>query len=768
MKFPEHIERAARARVAIANKQIENSLTQARKGVPLAAEPDRERLINRLQAKAGLSHEEAEMIARGAADAGRKAAVAGAEKIYGKTVDFVGVSFLERGFVSARSVARVAYRNGQARGTGFMVSDRLFLTNNHVIATPSQAAQFVIEFDYELDPQDRILGVTRFSLAPNVFFQTEDQDDLDFTLVAVGARVDGSKELPAFGRCQLSDAPDKHALGECANIVQHPDGRYKEVVLRENRLVARLDTVLHYVADTEPGSSGSPVFNKEWLVVALHHWGGPWRQRKDAQGNPLALEVNEGIRASAIVKDLRRRQGALGPAQQLLLEQVFKAGESRRPPRAVIADSSAPNGNEGNGGPQLAPDGSATWRFPVEVSVRLPWGTPAGPGPGAAAAAVPLDTAPPGASEAKVKPSSDYSSRSGYKPKFIDGHVVELPALTPAQRAIAARNQEAESGDDPFELKYHHFSIVMNKKRRLAFFTACNIDGKRAKHVDRDTGDVTPLDVEDPAIERLDPELAEGAEASESWYEDNRLDPTDYAGSDVYSKQVVAGFLDTKSMARTLRMFQRGHLVRRMDPAWGTDKQAVLADADTFHWTNCSPQVGFFNMGRKGPFDLQGTERGKLWRAIENFVLRNARAENQKVCVFSGPVFKSNDRKFRTIQVPGRFWKVVVWSEGGDLRSLAMIADQRPIITVWPEKLGEGSEAFGDADEIEKVDDFLTTVAAIETLTSLKFGDAVRSADIRAGERAERRIERLDDIPLAPRARRRRAKQARKQTRRRS
>jgi endonuclease G, mitochondrial len=79
--------------------------------------------------------------------------------------------------------------------------------------------------------------------------------------------------------------PVSHSLGEVANIVQHPDGRLKEVVLRENRLVARLDTVLHYVADTEPGSSGSPVFNNQWQAIALHHWGGPWRQKATIGGS---------------------------------------------------------------------------------------------------------------------------------------------------------------------------------------------------------------------------------------------------------------------------------------------------------------------------------------------------------------------------------------------------------------------------------------------------------------------------------------------------
>jgi V8-like Glu-specific endopeptidase len=32
---------------------------------------------------------------------------------------------------------------------------------------------------------------------------------------------------------------------------------------------------VQYTTDTLPGSSGSPVFNDNWEVVALHHAGGP-------------------------------------------------------------------------------------------------------------------------------------------------------------------------------------------------------------------------------------------------------------------------------------------------------------------------------------------------------------------------------------------------------------------------------------------------------------------------------------------------------------
>jgi endonuclease G, mitochondrial len=217
----------------------------------------------------------------------------------------------------------------------------------------------------------------------------------------------------------------------------------------------------------------------------------------------------------------------------------------------------------------------------------------------------------------------------------------------------------------------------------------------------------------------------------------------------------VDGF--PSGMGRTLRMFQRGHLVRRMDPAWGTDNQALVADADTFHFTNACPQVGFFNMGQAKSLNLPGTGGGRLWRAIENYVLRNAVADKQRVSVFTGPVFSNNDRKFRSIKVPGRFWKIVVWSDEGELRSAAMIADQRPVISVFPEAMGDLSEAFADEADLKKVKDFLTTVKKIEELTGLKFDAEMKTGDINAGAHESMKLVRdLESIELRPRRRKHR------------
>src|SRR5262249_17501827 len=174
-------------------------------------------------------------------------------------------------------------------------------------------------------------ATTRFALDPSRFFLTNDRDDLDFTVVAVSDRVAGAKDLADFGFCAMSDRGDKHMLGEFVNLVQHPEGGFKQLVLRENKLVSRLDTVLHYEADTEPGSSGSPVFNDEWETVALHHWGCPHREQRRPDGQPVPAMINHGIRASAIVTALRNHRGGLDAAQQALLDEALDAVRQARP-----------------------------------------------------------------------------------------------------------------------------------------------------------------------------------------------------------------------------------------------------------------------------------------------------------------------------------------------------------------------------------------------------------------------------------------------------
>jgi endonuclease/exonuclease/phosphatase family metal-dependent hydrolase len=216
------------------------------------------------------------------------------EKIHQKA-DFLPVGFLRLGVERSRAVCRVVTAGGL--GTGFLVGRGVLMTNNHVLETADQAAEAVAEFDFED-------GTTTVAvrLAPDQLFLTD--VDLDFTLVACDdAPIAGVPPIP------LSRDPASIMHNERVSIIQHPAGRRKEIALHENEVTKVMDKVIHYRTDTEPGSSGSPVFNNRWQLVALHHAG--WNE-------PGGSATNEGVRISTIVARLRQLQfGGLHDGERL-------------------------------------------------------------------------------------------------------------------------------------------------------------------------------------------------------------------------------------------------------------------------------------------------------------------------------------------------------------------------------------------------------------------------------------------------------------------
>jgi V8-like Glu-specific endopeptidase len=92
-----------------------------------------------------------------------------------------------------------------------------------------------------------------------------------------------------------------------AYVIGHPRGlNQPQFSLQDNLLLDYDRTHVHYRSPTEPGSSGSPVFDNQWALIALHHAGAIDTPRLNKHGGSYA--ANEGIRVSAIVEALRRRQ----------------------------------------------------------------------------------------------------------------------------------------------------------------------------------------------------------------------------------------------------------------------------------------------------------------------------------------------------------------------------------------------------------------------------------------------------------------------------
>ena len=127
----------------------------------------------------------------------------------------------------------------------------------------------------------------------------------------------------------------------------------------------------------------------------------------------------------------------------------------------------------------------------------------------------------------------------------------------------------------------------------------------------------------------IDGEASRSMPRIDTWNYDGRLDKEDQWGDALYDGNAL----------------DRGHMVRREDPIWGTLADARRANADTFHFTNSCPQMAGVNQ--------------RVWLGLENYILHHARADGMRVSVFTGPYFTPDDPEYRGAKVPLAFWKVV-------------------------------------------------------------------------------------------------------------
>ena len=217
------------------------------------------------------------------------------------TPDFVDVRFLEAGERAARAVGRIDIRDDRGRlvgyGTGSLVSPRLLLTNHHVL--PTRRRRRAARSSSTTRTASTAGRCSRCCCRSTRTASSSPTSNS----TSRSSRSGGATTLRAFGFNRLIAAEGKAIPGDFVTIVQHPRGEKKQVALRDNRVVDVFDFFLHYQADTEPGSSGSPVFNDQWEVVALHHAGVPAPEHTEFGG-----WVNEGIRISRILRFIGDQQ----------------------------------------------------------------------------------------------------------------------------------------------------------------------------------------------------------------------------------------------------------------------------------------------------------------------------------------------------------------------------------------------------------------------------------------------------------------------------
>lgn len=212
------------------------------------------------------------------------------EKIIGAQSTLLPISFLQVGMQRAHSVARVV-RADRSSGTGFLIGNGWLITNNHVLPSSQSATDAVAEFNYQLTTDGLSAEVTRYALDPTRFHTSVDND-----WTAVGLDRDAEQR---WGSIRLEPAETQvHAF---VNIIQHPGGGPKQIGLYHNTVAYVGQGRVQYLTDTLPGSSGSPVFDDKWRLVAIHHSGGMLRE----PGTKNVFYRNEGIATNVLLEGLK-------------------------------------------------------------------------------------------------------------------------------------------------------------------------------------------------------------------------------------------------------------------------------------------------------------------------------------------------------------------------------------------------------------------------------------------------------------------------------
>lgn len=581
------------------------------------------------------------------------------------TNDLVQINYLERGRAAANSVCRLVISDivtGRSKsGTGFLITPYLLITNNHVLSSKKTARKAVAMFEYESD----IFGISKsainFRLDPERCFITSDKSDLDYTICAINP-ISEDGEKSIFKYGFLRLIPETHKIDETEFVSIIQHPQGKE------KHISIRDNRVIKIGDQDSVTKNNFI----WYSSDTHKGssGSPalnddWQVVGLHHRSVLETKVEDGIEYAKL------KNGTWIAKNQINEDNIndlnFIANEGIRTSK-IIEDIVRKIELEPNDLlSELIDDVTGTKQiegFENNFSVAIP-----------NAENILLE------SSSSKRTKLYYNDRQGYNIDFLNTQI-ELPILT--QKALDF-GEVAEVQGKNNRLDYENYSVVFNAERKLAFYSVVNIDGSKWKTFKR--------------------------EGRDKWYYDPRIPNEIQLGNAFYKERK--------------NYFDRGHLVRRLDPVWGQRDRRIIANSDTFHWTNCVPQYFKVNQGRE------------IWLGLEDYILYNTDQEDVKATVFNGPIFDEGDEPHRGIQVPKHYWKIVlVEDKDKTLFSSAYLVSQAEYATNIPFEEIPVGEFFN----------YQTHITHIENLTGLSFPDAVKNSDVRRMDSLNIPLRSLADI----------------------
>jgi S1-C subfamily serine protease len=157
--------------------------------------------------------------------------------------------------LAARSaVGKIESPKGIGIGTGVLIGKNLLLTCNHIFSK-SQAKQAWVRFNYTSGSYDLDSDVFELDLDT-----ATRSSQLDYALVRV-------KGEPKQRTANLIDAILDSS--QEIRLIHHPQGQYI-VISGLGQIVQVGEDYIDHNVSTDEGSSGAPIFNRDWQLVAIH------------------------------------------------------------------------------------------------------------------------------------------------------------------------------------------------------------------------------------------------------------------------------------------------------------------------------------------------------------------------------------------------------------------------------------------------------------------------------------------------------------------
>ena len=236
------------------------------------------------------------------------------ERVFTSTGPLPRTWFLEAAQCS-KFVGRVWNRTIKGWGTGFLVKDggdlyegwrsiQVFVTCNHVVADELNEPgalhpdEVSITFDALEDPFDSA-GSRRYKVS-RLLWESH-CTDLDVSIVQLDQVEDRILEGDALNLIKAEDR-----MPECGEerlyIIGHPMGGELSFSFQDNEFLGRSSKRIQYLTPTHPGNSGSPVFDQNFNVVAMHHAGD--NMMKSVTEPNERIQANQGIPIPAIINGI--------------------------------------------------------------------------------------------------------------------------------------------------------------------------------------------------------------------------------------------------------------------------------------------------------------------------------------------------------------------------------------------------------------------------------------------------------------------------------